>query len=79
MLDEVAAIGDDLNDLKLLKAVNWAFAPKDAASKVLECVHTTLSSCGGKGAVREMIDRIFEKENFNMEDLWLKGLLLYLS
>ncbi|MCK9257723.1 MAG: HAD-IIIA family hydrolase [Sulfurospirillaceae bacterium] len=71
LLDEVAAIGDDLNDLKLLKAVKWAFAPKDAASKVLECVHTTLSSCGGKGAVREMIDRIFEKENFNMEDLWL--------
>lgn len=60
--ENVAAIGDDLNDLKLLKSVGWSFAPNDAIAVVKESVTTVLQSCGGKGAAREMIDLILEKE-----------------
>jgi 3-deoxy-D-manno-octulosonate 8-phosphate phosphatase (KDO 8-P phosphatase) len=69
----VAAIGDDLNDLKQLKKVGWSFAPSDALSYVKENVDTTLSLGGGKGCVREMIEKIIEKENLKEEYLkpWL--------
>lgn len=63
-----AAIGDDLNDMKLLKSVAWSFKPNDAFH-LLE-VRTKLSKNGGKGAVREMIEMIVESENLKQE--WLK-------
>lgn len=52
-LDQVAYVGDDLNDLDLIKKVGLSFAPADAAAEVLECVHVKLSRRGGDGAVRE--------------------------
>jgi len=53
---EVGAVGDDLNDYKMLKYVGRSFAPKDGVKEILELVNTTLSKNGGEGAVREMID-----------------------
>ncbi len=69
----VAAIGDDLNDLKQLKNVGWSFAPNDALLHVKKNVDTVLSLDGGKGCVREMIDMIIKKENLEEEYLkpWL--------
>ena len=69
----VAAIGDDLNDLKQLKKAKWSFAPADALSYVKENVDTVLSLGGGKGCVREMIEMIIKKENLEKEYLkpWL--------
>ncbi len=61
-LNEVAAIGDDLNDLKLLRHVKMSFAPRDAAKKVRKNVTKVLKKKGGRGAVREMIDKIIKKE-----------------
>lgn len=72
-LENVAAIGDDLNDLKLLSSIAWSFAPNDAIDLVKQNVTTVLSLGGGKGAVREMIDLIIEKEGKKEEflKLWL--------
>jgi len=53
---EVGAVGDDLNDYKMLKYVGRSFAPKDGVKEIQELVNTTLSKKGGEGAVREMID-----------------------
>ncbi len=61
--ENVAAIGDDLNDLSLLKSVGLSFAPHDALPMVKEAVDRVLSKDGGKAAVREMIDIVIEKEN----------------
>lgn len=71
--DQVAAIGDDLNDLSLLKAVGLSFAPADALPMVTQAVHIVLTKEGGKAAVREMIDTVVEKENLSeaFVKLWL--------
>lgn len=71
--ENVAAIGDDFNDLSLLRAVGLSFAPCDAVGLVKEEVDVALSLGGGKGAVREMIDIVMEKENLSGEflKLWL--------
>ena len=71
--DQVAAIGDDLNELSLLKAVGLSFAPADALPMVTQAVHIVLTKEGGKAAVREMIDTVVEKENLSeaFVKLWL--------
>jgi len=60
-LNEVVAIGDDLNDLGMLRIVNRSFAPADAASYILKECDTVLKRVGGDGAVREMIEIVFEE------------------
>lgn len=62
-LDEIAIIGDDLNDLSMLKLVKYSYAPKDAVKLVKQNVYKVLKQKGGKGAVREMIDELIKKEN----------------
>ena len=57
---EVGAIGDDLNDYNMLKMVGRSFTPKDGAKEIRELVKTVLTSSGGNGAVREMIDILVE-------------------
>ena len=54
----VAYAGDDLVDLPILLACGLSFAPADAAAEVRERVDHTLSSPGGRGAVREMVEWI---------------------
>lgn len=70
---EVGAIGDDLNDYKMLCSVGRSFTPKDGAKEIRELVDTVLTSKGGDGAVREMIDILIDegdlKEQFMA--LWL--------
>jgi len=60
--NEMAAIGDDLNDYRLLKEVGLSFAPSDAVSIIQESVDVVLKKRGGEGAVREMIEYILKKE-----------------
>jgi 3-deoxy-D-manno-octulosonate 8-phosphate phosphatase (KDO 8-P phosphatase) len=71
---EVAAIGDDLNDFKMLSLVGRSFTPQDGVKDIQKLVNTVLSKSGGDAAVREMIDIILE-ENDQKEDflsLWIK-------
>ena len=63
--ENVAAIGDDLNDLSLLRSVGHSFAPADAMPMVQNAVKTRLSKNGGQGAVREMIDTVVSEENLS--------------
>src|SRR6266571_1183327 len=57
-LDQVAYIGDDVNDLEALRAVGFAAAPADAMTYVLKAVHYVCKKKGGEGAVREIADLI---------------------
>ena len=66
-LNEVAAIGDDLNDLKMLKKVGCSFAPYDASKFILDIVDNICDKNGGSGAVREMIEIICENDNLTKE------------
>ncbi len=55
---EVAAMGDDLPDLPLLRAVGLALAPADAAQEVRRVAHWTSRHSGGRGAVREAVEML---------------------
>lgn len=62
-IEEVAIIGDDLNDLPMFRIARHTFAPKDSAKEIQKIAHKVLSKKGGKGAVREMIDLLIKQEN----------------
>jgi YrbI family 3-deoxy-D-manno-octulosonate 8-phosphate phosphatase len=55
-LDEVAFIGDDMNDLSALECVGLACAVADAAEPVLAVAHYITQRRGGDGAVREVCE-----------------------
>lgn len=55
-LDQVAYIGDDINDLEILANVGLSACPFDAVKKVKETVDIILTKNGGDGCVREFID-----------------------
>src|SRR5438093_3386388 len=57
-LQEMAYIGDDVNDLEALKAVGFSAAPADAMPPVLKVVNYVCRKSGGEGAVREVVDLI---------------------
>jgi len=71
--DNVAAIGDDLNDAKVLKSVKLSFAPSDAIGHIRKIVDVVLTKNGGDGAVREMIEMLIRQEGLQEEYLsrWL--------
>ena len=54
--DEVAMIGDDVNDLEVMKIIGFSAAPADAVEGVKEVADLILSKKGGEGCVREFID-----------------------
>lgn len=56
--EEVAFIGDDINDLELLKRVKYSFAVNDAVDEVKDSVDYITKLKGGQGAVREAIDHL---------------------
>ncbi len=56
--DEVAYIGDDVNDIPVLEAVGAAFAPSDAVDEVI--LHPdvqVLNKKGGEGCVRQLVEQ----------------------
>ena len=57
-LEEIAYIGDDVNDLEALKAVGFSAAPADGHPLVCQVVHHVCRKKGGEGAVREVADMI---------------------
>ena len=67
-LDEVAYMGDDINDLGVMRMVKIAAAPKNSAAEVLERVDFISNKNGGDGAVREFIEFLM-KENGTWENV----------
>src|SRR5688572_1985538 len=57
-LQEVAFIGDDVNELEVLNAVGFGAAPADALPAVRSAVDYVCRQKGGEGAVRELADLI---------------------
>jgi len=71
-MDNVAAIGDDLNDLQMLRSAKISFVPRDASAYVDKIATVVLSKKGGDGAVREMIEHLIIKEGLEEKylELW---------
>lgn len=70
-MDNVASIGDDLNDYTMLEASKRSYVPADASMYVQEVATEVLSSNGGDAAVREMIEKLIILENLEDEYLAL--------
>lgn len=61
-LEEVAYMGDDVNDLDIIEVCGLTACPIDAMGIVKEKVDHVMTMKGGEGAVREFIDNyILEK------------------
>lgn len=73
-LDEVAFIGDDINDIKLLQEVGYSACPLNAPDYVKEYAQRTIPVKGGKGAFRAFIEQLLEENQ-----LFDKALELYLK
>jgi 3-deoxy-D-manno-octulosonate 8-phosphate phosphatase (KDO 8-P phosphatase) len=67
--DEVAYIGDDINDLKILKSVGFSASPTDAKYYVRNVVDYVTTSKGGEGVFRDVADYILEAKNLFREIL----------
>ncbi len=64
--EEICYIGDDVNDIELMKNIGLSACPADANYIVKKEVDIILKIQGGKGALREIVDLImsvkFSKE-----------------
>ena len=63
---EVAYMGDDVNDLPLLRQVGLSAAPADARPEVRSAVHFVAESPGGRGAVRELCELILRAKGVSI-------------
>lgn len=55
-LEQVAIIGDDVNDLSIMRKVGFSACPTDAVELVKKQVDVILSLKGGQGCIREFMD-----------------------
>lgn len=60
--DEVAFIGDDLNDLPAFETAGVSVAVNDAAPEVKEAADIVTERPGGSGALREVIELILKSQ-----------------
>ncbi|MCL2039919.1 MAG: HAD hydrolase family protein [Bacteroidetes bacterium] len=63
-IDEVAFIGDDINDIELLEICGFSACPSNAMDIVKEKVNYVCNKKGGEGAVREVCDMILLAKNY---------------
>lgn len=62
-LEEVAYIGDDINDLEVMERVGVSYAPADAVKRVRERAGHVCERKGGEGVFREVADAILKAEH----------------
>ena len=58
---DVAHIGDDLNDMELLKSVGFSCAPTNAPLYIQKMVNHVTTASGGNGAFREYVEEILNR------------------
>ena len=61
--EEIAYMGDDLNDIPAFKASGLNFVPADASMEVLAVADIITKASGGRGAVREAITMILAAQD----------------
>ena len=66
--EQVAFVGDDLNDIPLMLQSGLAIAVADAAVETREHAHYVTTARGGHGAIREVVELILKSQSL-WEDL----------
>ena len=67
-------MGDDLQDLPVLRRAGFSAAPADAAPGVRAAVHWVSASGGGRGAARECIEHVLRAQG-----IWRTAVADYLG
>ena len=60
--EELAYIGDDINDIELLKLVGLSAAPADSIKEVRKICNYVCKTYSGFGVLREVCDLILSKK-----------------
>lgn len=60
---EILCVGDDLPDREMMQASGLAFCPPNARREIIEISDFVLAHEGGKGAVRDAIERVMKVQN----------------
>ena len=61
-MENVAYIGDDINDLDVIKIVGYGCCPADAMPQIREAAKYVTKAKGGEGVIREVVERIIGEE-----------------
>jgi len=67
--DEVAYIGDDLNDIKIMRLCGLSFAVADSCIYAKEASSITLSRNGGNGAFREAMEMLISLRDIDINSI----------
>lgn len=62
-LENVAYIGDDINDLDVIKMVGYGCCPADAMPQVRDAARYVTKAKGGEGVIREIVEAIINDTN----------------
>ena len=62
-LSDVAYVGNDINDLEVMKLVGKTFCPADAHLSIKEISQYILESKGGDGVSREIYDKLTQTQS----------------
>ncbi len=71
-MENVAYIGDDINDVVLQKEVGYSGCPNDAVQECKEVVNYICVNNGGDGAIREFVDTIVNPPQSTFQKLRLE-------
>ena len=61
--ENIAYVGDDVNDYEIMKRCGLAFSPNDATKKIKDISHHICNKNGGNGVLREVADLVLELRN----------------
>ena len=73
-MENVAYIGDELNDVKLLNACGLSFAVGDADHRAKNAADIICERFGGHGAFREAVERLLDLQDINIDEIVHKSL-----
>ncbi len=62
-LEDIAYIGDDLNDLPPMSLAGFVGCPADSCNEIIEKADYVSSKNGGCGAVRDVVEHLLKKDN----------------
>ncbi|MCY7291110.1 MAG: HAD hydrolase family protein, partial [Ferruginibacter sp.] len=62
-VDQVLYMGDDVPDAFVMQTVGVACAPSDAVEEIKAIAHYISSTPGGKGCVRDVIEKVLKLNN----------------
>jgi len=65
-LKRILYIGNDVNDVAVMKICGYTACPSDSHDVILNLANYTLSSRGGEGVIRELIEHAFQINIFEL-------------